>query len=625
MSGELAAAQSRAQTRGSTQMRAEFASFIDGFFAGAPKSALAPGLSFVAVMDGEVIYIKGYGVSDVNSKVPVQPDKTLFRVGPISTLVTATALMQLAEKGRLGLDEDVNSYLRRWKLPGNFAEPVTLRHLLTHTAGFDSQELEVRAPTSADERRYGTRLQKRMPERFAPPGRYYSYSNMGYTLLGSIIERYSRQNFPAAVVRYVLKPLGMESSTFEPTAEQMKNLATGYDANGNPVPYEYRYDLPAAGMSATAADIGRFMIAQLNGGAIGRTRILSSPFSDSMLRRHFSPHPMIDGTGLAYRERTVRGVRTLQQSCDIPGYSGWIMLIPDSKFGIFYVANAVGVDLGEDLAHALIDRFFNSENAARPPAEAPAGERIPTDISGYYRINRIARHTAEKSMNILGDQLRVDLYEGRAILTHTLDSSMPPKFWKPLSGDLLILSDEKGEGSPEYMFLQRNGDGKISALVMRDVNQTYDKLDAFESHPQQAAMMMCFAATVIVSGLGLMLGIKINNNTLPWENDIRAATELWAISCIFCVIQVSFALGLFFSARYLWDEFRIFVPYEVKALFMIPLCAGILLAWFWFRIFGNIFNQDHHWSEKILLFIVAGSETLYMFFLASWRLLGFMF
>jgi hypothetical protein len=129
-----------------------------------------------------------------------------------------------------------------------------------------------------------------------------------------------------------------------------------------------------------------------------------------MLRRHFSPHPMIDGTGLAYFERTIRGVRTLQKSCDIPGYSGWIMLIPDLNFGVFYAANASGVDLGEDLANAMIDRFFNSANAAQSPAEAAGGERISSDISGYYRINRIARHTAEKAMNILGDQIHVNLY-----------------------------------------------------------------------------------------------------------------------------------------------------------------------------------------------------------------------
>jgi CubicO group peptidase (beta-lactamase class C family) len=624
-SGESTAAQSGAQVRRAAQAQVEFASFIDGFFAGIPKSMLAPGLSFVAVRDGEVVYIKGYGVSDTKSESPVQPDRTMFRVGAISSLVTATALMQLAERGRLGLDEDVNSYLRRWRLPGNFAEPVTLRHLLTHTAGFDCKALEIRAPTSADERGYGARLQKKMPERFAPPGRHYSYSNMGYTLLGSIIERYSRQSFPSAVAKHVLKPLGMESSTFEPTAEQMRNLAAGYDSDGSPLPYEYRYDMPAVGMSATAADMGRFMIAQLNGGVIGRTRILSTMFSNSMLRRHFSPHPLIDGTGLAYYERVIRGVRTLQQSCGIPGYSGWIMLIPDANFGVFYSANMTGLDLGEELGEAIIDRFFDPGGGALSQDATEGGAKMPDGISGYYRTNRIARHSAEKAMHILGDQLRVELSEGGAIVTHTRGASMPAQIWKPLSGDLLVLSDEESGDAPEYMFLQRDDDGKISALIVRDVNQTYDKLDAFESHPWQIAMMFCFAVTLVLSGLGLMLGTTINNNAPPWENDIRAATELWAISCIFCLIQVSFALGLVISAHYLWNEFMIFVPYGVKALFVMPLAAGILLAWFWFRILGNIFNPDHHWAEKALLFIIAANETLYMFFLANWRLLGFMF
>jgi CubicO group peptidase (beta-lactamase class C family) len=606
----------------------EFASFIDGFFAGVQRDLHVSGLSFIAVRDGEVLYSNGYGYADTESETPVSPDATLFRVGSISKLVTATAVMQLAEKGRLGLDEDVNSYLRRSRLPGGFEKPVTLRHLLTHTAGFDYKELEVNAPTSTDERMYASRLQKIMPARYATPGKFYSYSNMGYTLLGSIIERYSRLNFQAAIARHIFQPLGMSNSAFTLTEEQARMLAAGCDAHGNPVRYEYRYDMPAVGMSATASDMGRFMIAQLNGGMIGRTRILTPTFADSMLRRHFSPHPSISGTGLAYYERTVHGLRTLQQSCDFNGYSGFLMLIPDRRFGLFYSANRAGLDFSDDLASAVVERFFMppgaGKTAAAPAAPDPVPQ-VPPDIAGYYRINRVARHTAEKIMSIAQDQIRIDVTNGKAVTTHTENAYGASRVWLPSSRDLLRMSDENGNLTDERLFVQRDDNGKISAIIIGDVNHTYDKLETHESRPWQIAFVATFAVTALLTGLGLLAGMAVNKNMLPWEKDIRSATELWGIAALFSGIQLSFITGLAISAHLMWDEFVVFVPYQVKALFVMPLAGGVLVAWLWFRILGNLFNPDHHWAEKLLLCAVACVETGYMFFLADWRMLGFMF
>lgn len=620
-----------AQQRRAADDRREFASFVDGFFAGIRRDWHVPGMAFIAVRDGEVLYKSGYGHTDADASIPVSPDATMFRVGSVSKLVTSMAVLQLAEKERLLLDDDVNVYLRRSKLPQTFEAPITIRHLLTHTGGLDYKELELCARTEADERNFATRLSKIMPTRHAPPGKYFSYSNMGYALLGSIVERYSRQSFPSAVKKHIFQPLGMNNSTFSPAGDEIKNLAVGYDRSNSPVPYVFHYDLAAVGMSATAHDMGRFMLAQLGGGALGRNRVLSQMYADSMLRTHFTPHPRIDGTGLGYMERRVRGMRTMQVKGNMDGYSSFLMLIPEKKFGLFFAANISGLDFSDDLASAVIDRFF-------PPVRSPdirdSGRRdvFASDLQGYYRSNKISRHTAEKAVKMFDDQIRITADDSGLLLSHTRGGSAGASRWVPSGdpsaandGDLFVGVDESGKATDEFLFFQRGDDGGVATLVVGGVDQTYDRLRAYEAYNWQLAFIASFAAIFVVSLLGTLVGVTVNKGKLPWEKGLRAMTELWAISTIFCFIQAAFVVGLLVANRYVGDEFAIFVPYQVKALFVIPLAGALLLAWFWFRIFGNVFNPDHHWAEKLLLLAIACGETGYLLYLANWQLLGFMF
>ncbi|MDR1137044.1 MAG: beta-lactamase family protein [Synergistaceae bacterium] len=624
--GSLAAAAvSRNAPQRPTDAQREFASFVDGFFAGIQKERGAPGMAFSAVRDGEVLYVKGYGIADKESHIPVDPERTMFRVGFISQPVTAAAVMQLSERGRINLDEDVNVYLRRWKIPTTFENPITPRHLLTHTAGFDYKGLEVAAPTSADERNYASLLQKKMPARFAEPGTYYCTSNIGYSILGSIVERYSRVNFDAAVKKYIFQPLGMNGSVFAPNGEEMKNLASGYGVNGVKVPYEYRYDMPATGMSSTASDMARFMMASLSDGAIGRNRILGETHARSMLRRHFSPHPDIDGMGIGYLEKRVGGVRTLQQYGNIPGYSAFIMLIPEKNFGMFLAANTSGINFNGELAEAVVNRFFPVSADKKSPNALPSATVYP-DIQGYYRLNDISRKTAEKVASIARDQISIFLEDTFVAVRHTKDKT-PPTRWLPSegSGDIFRRIGDDDFFTDEYMFFQRDELGAVSSVVIGGVDRTYDRLSTLESHYWQIVIISGFIGTALISFLGLFMGLTNNKGNFPWETGYTSDTELWVISSLFCAVQLSFVAGIIISIVTMGDEFRVFVPYQVKALFVTPLAGGLLLAWLWFRILVNLFNPDYHWFEKISIILIAFFETGYMFFLANWRLLGFMF
>jgi len=621
-----AATSRTAQDRRAAEEKREFASFIDGFMAGMQKEQRIPGMVVAVVRNGETLYLKGYG--DGAGGGPADPERTVYRVGRISEIMTAAAALQLAVRGRISLDEDVNGYLRRWALPGKPQEPVTIRHLLTHTGGFDGKEYEICAPTSADERAFASRLPKLMPARYDAPGRAYSSSGMGYALAGSVVERYSRQSFASAIHRYIFEPLGMNNSSFAPSDALMSSLAEGHAADGSSVPYAWRADLPAMGMVSTASDMARFMLAQLDEGALGRNRILPATYANSMLRRHFSPHPRIEGTGLAYFEKNVLGVRTLQQFGHIPGYSSFLMLAPDRKFGLFFAANADGLKIHDDLSKAVARRFWvvSGDRAGGSDSSGAQALAIPNDLEGWYRHNTISRHTAEKARFLLGPQARVERSGEHLLLTDGKGAARTTERWAPTDEPGLFRQiDENDALGDSYLFFGRGASGAVETMTVRSVLMTYDRLSKADAYPYQVAQIGVFILTAVISALGLFLGHTINRSRLPWEKGLRSATELWTLSVLFCFIQIAFAAALLIAASAVGHRFATFVPYQVKALFIIPIFAAILLGWSWFRFLANLFNHDHHKAEKLLLFLVMSSETAYMLFLAHWRLLGFMF
>nr|WP_166395124.1 serine hydrolase domain-containing protein [Rubrobacter marinus] len=174
--------------RGPTDER-EVEAFLDGYFAQQLEGHKIPGATVSVVKDGEVLFAKGYSEADVARGKPVVADETLFRIASTSKLFTSTAAMQLVEEGRLDLDEDVNVYLDDVEIPDAYpGRPVTLRHLLTHTAGFEQVITGSGARDAAGVEPLGEYLSDNVPERVRPPGEATSYSNYGMSLAGLVVE-----------------------------------------------------------------------------------------------------------------------------------------------------------------------------------------------------------------------------------------------------------------------------------------------------------------------------------------------------------------------------------------------------------------------------------------------------
>ncbi len=148
---------------------ADVHAFLDGFVPMQLEREDIAGAVVLVVKDGAIFFAKGYGYSDVEKRTPVTVDATLFRPGSVSKLFTWTAVMQLAEQGKLDLDRDINEYLD-FKIPAKFGKPITLRNIMTHTPGFEEQIKDLISEEATPVATLKQHLVTHIPERIFPPG-----------------------------------------------------------------------------------------------------------------------------------------------------------------------------------------------------------------------------------------------------------------------------------------------------------------------------------------------------------------------------------------------------------------------------------------------------------------------
>ena len=165
---------------------ADAAAFLDGMLPSGMAIGDIAGATVAIVKDDAVLLTRAYGFADVEKRIPVSAEQTLFRPASISKLFTWTAVMQQVEAGKLDLDGDINDYLD-FKIEGYGGAPIKLRHLLTHTAGFEESLLDLLVEDVAKVKPLGEALKDGIPARIYPPGTVPAYSNYGASLGGYIV------------------------------------------------------------------------------------------------------------------------------------------------------------------------------------------------------------------------------------------------------------------------------------------------------------------------------------------------------------------------------------------------------------------------------------------------------
>ena len=269
-----------------------------------------PGISIAVINDFKVEWVKGYGVLDSETKTPVSA-KSLFQAASISKPVAALAALRLVEQGRLSFDEDVNAKLVSWKIPGNEftgTEKVTLRRLLSHSAGLTVQGfggypadapvptlvqvLDGQKPANSDAVRVDV-----------VPGKIWRYSGGGYTVAQQLMMDVTGQPFPALLAELVLKPVGMEDSTYEQPLPGLRRpvAASGHTSDGHLLPGRYHTypEMAAAGLWTTPTDLAKFLL-EIRRALRGGTAVLTAEMARQMTTVQKSGYGLglsIQGTG----------------------------------------------------------------------------------------------------------------------------------------------------------------------------------------------------------------------------------------------------------------------------------------------------------------------------------------
>ncbi|NEP21778.1 serine hydrolase domain-containing protein [Moorena sp. SIO3I6] len=396
--------------------------FSDNFFVNQMTENNIPGAVFTLVKDDKIIFSKGYGYANLEDKIPVIPNKTLFRVGSVSKLVTSTAVMQLVEQGKLKLHEDINQYLKEFQIKTNKFKPITVDHLLTHTHGFDVA-WAIGGATLCQSQLPSLEkfLTENLPERVRPPGQLYVYSDVGLALAGYLVEVVAGIPFSQYIDQSILQPLDMSQSSFQQPlpSELAANLAVGYRyQNDNYIkqPFTCNKSVPTTALTTTAEDMAHFMIANLQGGRYGTQRILNHTTVQEMHRQHYTNFPNIPqaaGSTYGFFERFVNNQRIIEHGGSMSGYTNLVFLIPEQKLG-FYIAynrNSLNENLRDDLVQQFLDRYSPVQETIASPTEIitkAIPEAIPEanitqqykqqdqQINGGYRFIRYPRKSLVK-------------------------------------------------------------------------------------------------------------------------------------------------------------------------------------------------------------------------------------
>jgi CubicO group peptidase (beta-lactamase class C family) len=526
--------------------KADVESWLDGLIPNAIDRGDIAGGVIVVVKDGQVLAEKGYGYSDVAKKTPVDPEQTLFRPGSISKTFTATAVMQLVEQGKLGLDVDVNQYLD-FKIPPREGQPITLRNIMTHTTGFEETLKGLMG--SAIPLPLGDYLKAWIPERVFPPGKIPAYSNYASALAGYIVQRVSGEPFADYAQNHILTPLGMTHSSFQQPLPQalLSQMSQGYmTASGQPSYYEMVGVAPAGSLAATGADMGKYMIAHLQNGSYNGAQILKPETAIAMHAAQPKIYPALNAMALNFYEHSRNGHRVIAHNGGTQYFHSDLHLFIDDGVGIFISLNSPGSEgaagaLHDALFHGFADRYFPPAAPLAPATvDAATAKQHAKLMAGSWESSRRSYSNFVAVSSLLGGLQIVANDDGTISLRLGSGKLKPwreiaPFVWRESDGQNKIQAIV-ADGQPVMIGLDV---GPPAALL---------RIPASRSPSWLVPALVASLMVLLLTGLSWPIAaIARKNYGVRFDLTGRPAIAyrlLRALSLVLCVVFIAFPLSL---------------------------------------------------------------------------------
>jgi CubicO group peptidase (beta-lactamase class C family) len=529
------------------------------------------GLSIALVEDQKVVWAEGFGYADKANNIAATAETT-YRVGSITKLFTATAALQLADQGRLYIDQSIHKYLPQFAIKGRFADttPITLRMLMTHHSGLPS---DFQRGMWMEKPEPFTNLAGKMKDDYVayPPNFVMSYSNLGVTLLGHAVQQAAGEDYASYVERTLLRPLGMSHSVLSVRPEAPL-MSKGYRKGAEAVEVPLR-DVPAGGLNSSVLDLSHFLQMVFADGRYGQQQILKPETLAEMLRPQNGNVPLDRdfSIGLGWMLTPLKGVRR-EDSGPVARHNGATVLhrseliaLPKHKLGVVVLANSssagnvVGKVATETLKLALEAKTGIKPDDKNTPTEnesmVAAGD--PKAFAGHYAsaigfatisgtgstlraealgksFDLVARSDGRLSMQyrllgmvpislpglseiglsrdrISGREVLLANIEGQSMLVGEKLVPVPvSQKWMARQGDYEILNADGAAFRPDKITLRYRDDFLVVETLVRDLNAERISM----------AVMPVSDTELIVLGLGRQMGETIRIATINGEERV---------------------------------------------------------------------------------------------------------
>ncbi|WP_441001184.1 serine hydrolase domain-containing protein [Fodinibius sp. SL11] len=455
-----------------------------------------PGAGIALVHKDSVIWSGGIGYAEYEDKKPLTADH-LFRVGSISKTFVAMGIMQLVEEGTLNLNDKVQELVPEVEIknPWQQTDPVRVKHLLEHTAGFDDMHFSEFYNTQDSPNvslKKALSINPKSREVRWRPGTRYSYSNPGYAVAGYIIEKVTGQSYEDYLRDNILKPLGMMQSSFAYSDSVKKALSTGYKGEYEPVEYQHIYLRPAGMLHSSPADMAKFVQLLLNDGSLDGQKIIA----DSLLKRMettkttlAAKHGFTKGYGMGITNSEMVGYPNLNHAGGIDGFISQYMYFPEYDLGYVLLLNSSN---GFGDIRGEITKFL-LQNIPKPDPEPTADVFVEklNELEGYY-THRSPRNQLFMPLHVLLDGLTVQVSEDTLRTKGFMESPKP----------LLAVSDNKFRSKDKTMastfFMNTEEYGK----VMQHNGNFYVKNGSWKKYVYRG---------VFFGGLGILVTLLLFN------------------------------------------------------------------------------------------------------------------
>jgi CubicO group peptidase (beta-lactamase class C family) len=310
------------------------------------KQQRIPGAAVALVHEGRVIFSRCYGYADTGKKVPITED-TYFMVGSLTKSFTALAALKLIEQGKVDLHADIRKYIPGFSIKNLYdgEVPITVNHLLTHTSGL---MIDFYVHLTGEKKYSNADLLSQLRNEYLcfKPGSACKYSNIGYRLLGMIIEQVTGERFESYLEKEVFKPLGLDNSFFDYTADMALHMSKGHNGDTETSRIDNE-DKSASGLFSTLKDLTVFLKFLSSGATQSTGGINNSKIIDSILK---NADPAIDtfydskniySSGWYLNSYQFNGIHAvLSSSGNINGFSTAMTYIPEERLGLIILTNS---------------------------------------------------------------------------------------------------------------------------------------------------------------------------------------------------------------------------------------------------------------------------------------------